>query len=185
MRDSETLPGKGKDESATILFTETQRCTWWPLWVILIGVDLLAVANFVVWLIRGTGLGNVPPNTATWILSFICIGLVTIPFMMLKLSTHISSSAIHVRLSPPPLGMMHQNCFPRHSVKRVYIREYHEFREYGGFGFRVGNPSVGDAISMNGNKGLQLELVNGQKVLIGTRKPEELKAVITRLKSST
>jgi hypothetical protein len=182
MSDSTEQLNVGENTAEIPLFAEVQHCTWWPLWVMLIGADVLAIANFIVWLIRGTGLGNVPPNTISWIISFIALGLCTVPSMMLRLTTKITDVAIHVRLSPPPLNMMHTNHFPWHSIKRAHIREYRELKEYGGFGIRVGNPSVGDAISMNGNIGLQLELVNGQKVLIGTRKPEELKTVLAKLK---
>jgi hypothetical protein len=64
------------------------------------------------------------------------------------------------------------------SVKRAYIREYRQFKEYGGFGIRYAGSSVGEAITMNGNIGLQLELTTGQKMLISTRKPKELKIAL-------
>jgi hypothetical protein len=183
MKDSTKPSSMDERGLETTVFTEVQRCTWWPLWVAVIGADALAITNFIVWSVRGTGIGNVPPNSATWIISFIVLALITVPQMMLKLTTRITDSAIYVRLSPPPLNMMHPNRFTWNSVRRAYVRECHWFKEYGGFGVRFGNPSVGEAISMNGNCGLQLELDNGQKIFISTRKPEELNAALVRLKT--
>jgi hypothetical protein len=100
---------------------------------------------------------------------------------MIKLTTRITDEAIYVRLLPPPLHLMHPNRFAWTSVKRAYIREYRQFKEYGGFGIRYADPSVGEAITMNGNIGLQLELTTGQKMLISTRKPEELKTALASL----
>ena len=54
------------------------------------------------------------------------------------------------------------------------MRKYSPLREFGGWGYRVG--PGGKAFNMQGNMGLQLEMMGGEKLLIGTRKPEELAA---------
>jgi hypothetical protein len=128
-------------------------------------------------------LGNVQSNNVPWFISYAILAFVIVPLMMIKLTTRITDTAIYVRLSPPPLHLMHPNRFAWTSVKRAYIREYREFKEYGGFGIRYAEPSVGDAISMHGSTGLQLELTDGKKVLISTQKPEALKAALAKLKA--
>lgn len=174
---------KQEPKQEATVFSEVQRCTAWWFWVVTIGMICSALANFVFWLLRGVGLDNVPLNTVLWIVFSLILVMVAVPLTMLKLTTRITDIAIHVRLSPVPLGMMHPNRFAWGSVRRAYVREYHEFREYGSFGIRYAKPSIGDAISMNGKWGLQLELFGGQKMLISTRKPEELRAALAELKA--
>lgn len=59
-------------------------------------------------------------------------------------------------------------------IKSARVRKYSPLREFGGWGVRFGRG--GKAFNMQGNMGLQLEMQNGDKLLIGTRKPEELAA---------
>ena len=55
--------------------------------------------------------------------------------------------------------------------------------EYGGWGYRI-SPRNGKAFNIKGSWGLQLVLSNGDKLLLGTQKPEELKKAIEQLKES-
>jgi hypothetical protein len=174
--------GQETQGQETTVFTEVQRSTGWFRWI-LIAFGSFSIIGFFLWLIWGIELGNMPPSNIAWLLSFASLALIIVPLTMIKLTTRITDAAIYVRLSPPPLYLMHPNRFAWTSVKRAYIREYHEFKEYGGIGIRYAGPSVGEAITMNGSIGLQLELTNGQKMLISTRNPEELKAALAGLKA--
>ncbi len=67
---------------------------------------------------------------------------------------------------------------PLKNVVRAYARTYQPLAEYGGWGIRgVGGNR---AFNMRGNEGVQLELRSGQKVLIGSEKPEELVRAIRK-----
>lgn len=50
--------------------------------------------------------------------------------------------------------------------------------EYGGWGLRLGGFGKGQAYNISGDKRLQLEFTTGQRLLIGTNKPEELSTVL-------
>ena len=53
--------------------------------------------------------------------------------------------------------------------------------EYGGWGLRGGfflNKGKGTAYNVSGNIGIQLEFVNGKKILIGTHKRDEVDRVL-------
>jgi hypothetical protein len=147
-----------------------------------VALALLSVVGILLWLVWWIKPGNVLPNIAVLLPAFIVIGLVAVPLATLKLTTRITDQAIYVRLSPPPLYRMHPSRIPWTSVRQAYVREYHEFKEYGGFGIRYATPSIGDAITLNAHTGLQLELTNGKKLLISTRRPDELEAVLAGLK---
>lgn len=53
--------------------------------------------------------------------------------------------------------------------------------EFGGWGFRVVTMNADKAYNVSGNMGLQLVLMNGKKLLIGTKQPEHLTDILTKL----
>lgn len=65
-------------------------------------------------------------------------------------------------------------------VQRAYVRQYSPLGEFGGWGIRYSFRG-GKAFNVAGNKGLQLELKNGKKILFGIQKKEELAAVMNQL----
>jgi hypothetical protein len=58
-------------------------------------------------------------------------------------------------------------------VLTIEVRKYKPIREYGGWGYRFSFKN-GKAYNISGNMGLQIVLKNGDKILIGTQKPDEL-----------
>jgi hypothetical protein len=62
-------------------------------------------------------------------------------------------------------------------VASIEVRKYSPIKEYGGWGFRYGFKN-GKAYNISGNMGLQLILKNGDRILIGTQKPEELETYL-------
>ena len=55
-------------------------------------------------------------------------------------------------------------------------RTYRPVRDYGGWGIRWGRD--GKAYIIVGNEGLQLLLGDGEKILIGSQRPQELEAAL-------
>lgn len=68
---------------------------------------------------------------------------------------------------------------PLKNVVRAYARTYHPMREYGGWGIRYA-PNQSRAFNMRGDRGVQLVLRSGQRVLIGSQTPEELAEAIRK-----
>ncbi|HOK66664.1 MAG TPA: hypothetical protein PK054_09305 [Anaerohalosphaeraceae bacterium] len=56
-------------------------------------------------------------------------------------------------------------------IERLYARTYSPISEYGGWGIRYGQ--AGTAYNIRGNQGIQLELKNGKRILIGTQQPQK------------
>jgi hypothetical protein len=75
-------------------------------------------------------------------------------------------------------------------VENVYVREYNPLQEFGGWSiFRVNGPvqrGLGNnrAINVKGNKGLQLIMKDGSKLLIGTQKVEALESSLSEIKTA-
>jgi hypothetical protein len=57
-------------------------------------------------------------------------------------------------------------------VKQYEVRTYRPIREYGGWGIRYG--CKGKAYNVSGDRGVQIELLNGKRLLIGSQRAEEL-----------
>ena len=100
----------------------------------------------------------------------------------LKLSSRIDERGIHYRFSP-----FHRSfkLISWNAIQEVHIRNYKPISEYGGWGMRstnLWNRKKGIAYIISGNQGIQLVLKSGKKILIGTRKSEEVKRALVTYK---
>jgi len=103
--------------------------------------------------------------------------LVILLFMNLKLKTRIDENGISYQFYP-----IHRSnkIISWSNISNSYIRNYDAIFEYGGWGmkFNFFKKNKGKSFTTKGNIGLQLELKNGTKILIGTQKKEELQKVL-------
>ncbi|MHC4084232.1 MAG: DUF6141 family protein [Planctomycetota bacterium] len=122
------------------------------------------------------------PNTfVSTLLSIIAIAIpiaVTILFFILKLETEVRSGGLYVRFYPMHIRFKK---FSGQDLAEHYCRTYKPIREYGGWGIRCSFTGKGKAYNVSGNKGVQLVLTNGKKLLIGSQKPDELAAAIDKM----
>jgi hypothetical protein len=111
------------------------------------------------------------------------------------LTTYINEDGIYIRVFP---FFLKPQYFSWDIITKAYVRKYRPIKEYGGWGVNQGGFrfnifriqtlrfhslwSNNVAYNMSGNMGLQLELNNGKRVLIGTRKPVEVESVLRKLK---
>ncbi|MBL86550.1 MAG: hypothetical protein CMO82_07820 [Winogradskyella sp.] len=75
---------------------------------------------------------------------------------------------------------------PWNEIKTANVRTYDAITEFGGWGLKGGalwNKSKGRAINVSGDIGIQLQLKNGKKLLIGTQKKEEAIRVLEAYKT--
>ena len=161
------------------MFQETQKFN--QLWI---RIPLLCLMAMFIWglykqLVLGAPWGSRPATNGGLLLgSFIMAGVTTL-FLTARLKTEIDETGIYFKFFP-----FH---FKNHkidwsSVEKAFVREYSPLGEFGGWGIRFGF-GHGRALNVSGNMGLQLHLKNGKKILIGTRKPDELATVLGHLKS--
>jgi hypothetical protein len=100
-----------------------------------------------------------------------------VAFLMyfMKLSVRVDDEALHIRFFP--LVKRHIRL---EEIARWEARTYRPLLEYGGWGIRCG--WKGMAYNVSGNRGVQLELANGKRLLIGSQRPEELAEAISQAK---
>jgi len=88
-------------------------------------------------------------------------------FWKMKLITTIKEDGINIIFVP-----FTNFIIPFSKIKYYKIREYRPIIEYGGWGIRF-NKS-GKAYTVFGTTGLQISLLNGKEILIGTQRPDPI-----------
>ena len=100
-----------------------------------------------------------------------------------KLTTRIDEKGIHYQFFPFHFSM---KLIPWNEISKAGIRTYFPISEFGGWGIKGGfffNKGRGKAINVSGDIGIQLVFKNGEKLLIGTQKKEEVNRVLETYKS--
>jgi len=158
------------------LFTEKQRFRQKWLMAIVFITLIIAFWSFIQQIIFGIPFGNNPAPDVTLVL-LLLTPIILFGFLLsLTLHTRIDRHGITYRFAPVHRK---ERLIKWESVKRIYVRKYKPIAEYGGWGFRLGRS--GRAFNTGGNMGLQIELHDRKKILIGTQNPEELKMILGKL----
>jgi len=166
--------------NSTVLFREVQRFRQWWLWLI------VTIGPLTIWYstYRRFVLGEPLRKRATpdgltlalWVL--IGIGLPLL-FYSARLVTEVRSDGLYLRFFPFHWSFLR---FPFDSIKHSEARTYSPIGEYGGWGIRYG--WNGKAYNVSGNQGIQFELHNGKRFLIGTQRPLEFLAALQSLETT-
>ena len=112
------------------------------------------------------------------VLIIISIAITSSFIFLFKLSTRIDETGIHYKFFP---FHWKYKIIRWNSIDKAYIRTYDAISEYGGWGLKgsvLWKKSKGKAINVSGDIGIQLELKNNKKILIGTKKEAEAKSVL-------
>jgi hypothetical protein len=112
-------------------------------------------------------------NLTFFYVSVLSIGLLCLFISSLKLSTEITNESVKYKMFPFHFKWRELS---KKEIDKLEIRTYRPLQEYGGWGNRRGKS--GRAYTIKGKQGLQLTLKNGDKILLGTSKPDEISKVI-------
>ncbi len=159
-----------------ILFSEKQKFTQWWLWIILLGTNGLIAYGVITQVFMGKTFGDKPAGNTELIIVLLFTFLLLVLFYLFTLETLIKTDGIYVRYFPLHMKFRH---YPWEQVRKAYVRQYNPILEYGGWGLR--GMGKNRALNISGNQGLQLELEDYRKLLIGTRKPDEINEVLQKL----
>jgi len=153
-----------------IFFSESQRFRQWWIWLLIAGIGISIGISIYQQIKVSMSIETLAP--------LIVLSLVIILLLSLRLDTLIKEDGIYVRFFPFRLKYKH---YDWDNIKQLYIRKYSPIAEYGGWGIRYGLFGKGMAYNVSGNMGLQIVFTNDKKLLIGTKKPEELKYTLNKL----
>lgn len=166
----------------SFLFYEEQRFRQPWLWALMGIVALLAVGVFSYGIFQQVILGKPwgdNPMSDTGLITLAIIvwivdGAILWLLFSMTLKVGVDSTNVHIHFTP-----FKKRLIPVSDIRHCEVRTYSPLLEYGGWGIRYGWRG-GMAYNAMGNRGVQLELKDGQKVLIGSQRAEELSAVIQR-----
>ncbi|TSJ48162.1 hypothetical protein [Fluviicola chungangensis] len=157
-------------------FSETQKFRQWWLWFLFAGIKGIMGFFIVTQVFFGTPLGNSMVDNAMLLIGFLFMLILSFLFFIMKLETRISDAGIAVRFYPIQLKFRN---YRWEDLDEVYLREYAPLAEYGGWGIRYSLAGKGKALNVSGRMGLQLVFKNGKRLLIGTKKPEDIMQVLS------
>jgi hypothetical protein len=155
-------------------YSETQkiRQTW--LWLMTIAAALVSILPIAYEMYQqavdyGSPFADESLNISVVVVVVIFIALLGLLYVC-KLELRIDSDGLNYRFYPFMIKYRH---IAPGEILNWQVRKYSPLKEYGGWGIRY-STSRGWAYNVSGNMGLQLELVNGKRILFGTRKPDEI-----------
>lgn len=155
-----------------VLFEEVQRFNQWWLWLIILGSIGVAIytniqtIQFDESLFSGTKL------------SLIILIQIPVLFYFLMLKTRVEENGIYVRFIP---FHWKEIFIAWDQLESCHVRTYSPLGEYGGWGIKYGLGGAGKAYNVSGNQGLQLVFKDGSRLLIGTKKPQELQEIVNKM----
>ncbi|MHC4691902.1 MAG: DUF6141 family protein [Planctomycetota bacterium] len=167
-------------EETDLIFREVQTFSSTLRWLLV----LLMAVSFAIFATAFWETITNPKTTNTLIPTLLSIFAMAIPiavtilFFILKLETEVRSDGLYIRFYPMHIRFKR---FTGENLAESYARTYKPIREYGGWGIRCSFTGKGKAYNVSGNKGVQLVLTNGKKLLIGSQKPDELAAAIDKM----
>jgi len=160
-------------------FEETQKFNS-PLHLFLVGVISLTVLisfgqSFYQQMIQGVPYGDRSMSDNEMLITGMVILTVFVVFGFLffrsALFVQITDRGVVFRFWP---FIRKSRTILKSDIAQYEVRRYKPIREFGGWGIRQGFFVKGTAYNVRGNKGLQLVLKNGKKILIGTQHPEAI-----------
>ncbi len=138
-------------------FTESQRFRQWWLWAIMLGVTALILA--------------IPIDVAGRWISWFPILLVSLLLFAWRLDTRYDDTGIHYRVWP----FIRWRTIRWADVSSATVTQY----DFVGYGIRW---NFGEWVyNVAGNQGLRIETTTGKRILIGTQRPDELRAFVSML----
>ena len=160
-------------------FTETQRFGW-PVWMLLLPIALLFWSLAAVQLIGDRPVGSDPAPDWVVLVFWLLFGAgLPALFLAIRMETRVGPPGVHLRHFPFHRKFLR---WPFEEIGSAAARTYRPLLEYGGWGIRMG--AHGWAYNVKGDRGVQLELRSGRRILIGSQESDALAAAIAKGRST-
>lgn len=165
--------GSSRATSGPVLYREDQHFRQWWLWVIVAGVAAAAWWGFIQQILIGRQFGDNPaPDWGVWLL-WVVIGVgLPLVFARVKLVLEVTQQEVLIRFSPLSTRVIRLD-----EIDRLEVRRYSAIREYGGWGIKGWSRSK-TAYNVSGDRGVDLTLRDGRRVLLGSQRADELARTI-------
>lgn len=157
-----------------VLFEEEQRFRQPWLWALLLGIMVIEFAAFVLVAEQAAGGGGL------FIFAGALVVLLGIIWLMysLRLTVRVYPDRLHIHFFP-----LVRREIPLDEIASYEARTYRPLLEYGGWGLRYSFTGNGRAYNVSGHRGVQLTLRDGERLLIGSQRADELADAIAATKN--
>jgi hypothetical protein len=122
--------------------------------------------------ILGRPWGNRPSPDAVLAILIVAYILFVAWFLSLKLVTEVRDQELYLKF----VRLWPAERIPLAQIRRAAAVTYRPMRDYGGWGVRMGRKGM--AYNVSGNRGVELELMDDRRLLIGSQRAEELARAI-------
>jgi hypothetical protein len=140
------------------------------LWLVVAGIFGVTVWSFVQQIIMNRPFGqNTAPDTVIMIIAVVFGLAFPVFFLVSNLTVEVRSDGLYYRFFPFHWSF---HRISTESLAQYEVQSYRPLGDYGGWGIRYGHGSK--AYNVSGNRGVMLVLSDGQKLLIGSQKPDDL-----------
>ena len=165
-------------QTTSVRFREEQRFHQPWLWLLILGLAALQWWGLVQQIVLGQPWGNRPAPDWMVVLLWVLIGIgLPLFFLYLRLIVTVTDESIDIRFRP-----LTRRTIPITDVTHVEARTYAPLREYGGWGIRGWGGKR--AYNVSGRRGVELTLVDGGKLMIGSQRANELAQAIAAAQES-
>ncbi|HUO28396.1 MAG TPA: DUF6141 family protein [Bryobacteraceae bacterium] len=144
-------------------FREEQRFEWfWPA-IFFVPTVIVGYGIFRQEVLRQTFLSG----ALLWPAFLVCL-VVGVWFLNMKLVTEVREQGLYIDF----IWLWPERTIPWDEIRSLETRTYRPVRDFGGWGVRWA--ARGIVYHARGNRGVRLILASGERVLIGSQRPEEL-----------
>ena len=152
-----------------LLFREEQRFRQPWVWACVFVPMILTAAGILWQFWSGRPPGSGPLPTASLVRIELALAAVAVWVYQMRLVTEVRAAELSLHFR----WLWRRRRIPVAEIRRHNVVAYNPVREYGGWGIRYG--AAGDmAYNVSGDRGVRLELTNGDHLLVGSQRPEEL-----------
>ncbi|MCK5051480.1 MAG: hypothetical protein KAS53_07110 [Candidatus Cloacimonetes bacterium] len=158
-----------KKTNENVIYREVQQFRQIWIWCFIVLLAVIGWYSFFQQIVFGKSFGNNPaPDSVMWI-TWIALGIgIPLLFYCVKLTVEVNKNRTHIRFFP-----LYSRIIPFKDLNSYKVSQYRPISDYGGWGIRWSSEK-GWAYNVSGNLGVELELSNGKRLLIGSQNPEKL-----------
>lgn len=129
--------------------------------------------SFIQQIVLGRPFGQDPASDwGVWLVwLFIGVGLPVL-FVFIRLVLEVTPDAVVISYRP-----LKKRRIPLADIDQAAVRTYNAIKEYGGWGIK-GWSFKNVAYNVSGDRGVELTLRDGRRVMLGSQRPEELAQAI-------
>ncbi len=133
-------------------------------------LPMVLIACGIAWqVVSGRPWGNRPLPTVALVGNEMVLAAIAVWVYQMRLVTEVRAAELGVHFQ----WLWQRRRIPFAEIHSYRAVTYNPIREYGGWGIRYGANGA-KAYNVSGDHGVQVEFMNGGRLLIGSQRPEEL-----------